>query len=36
MDDVKECSKCKTFSSKSIFLKISLKKDGYRPSCKIC
>ena len=36
MDDVKKCSKCKTFSSKSNFFKDITKKDGYRPSCKIC
>ena len=36
MDDVKKCSKCKTFSSKSTFLKDITKTDGYRPSCTIC
>ena len=36
MDDVRKCSKCKTFSLKSKFLKDITKKDGYGPSCKIC
>ena len=36
MDDVKNCSKCETFSSKSSFFTDITKKDGYRPSCKIC
>ena len=36
MDDVKECSKCDTFSSKSNFFKDITEKDDYRPSCKIC
>ena len=36
MDEyLKKCSKCKTFSSKSNFLKDITKKDSYRPSCKI-
>ena len=34
--DVKKCSKCGTFSSKSNFFKDITNKDGYRPSCKIC
>ena len=33
---LKRYSKCKTFSSKSNFLKDTTKKDGYRPSCKNC
>ena len=33
---MKRCSKCKTFFSKSDFLKDISKKDEYRPSCKIC
>ena len=36
MDDEINCSKCKTFSSKSIFHKDRTKKNGYRPSCKFC
>ena len=35
MDDDGKCSKCKPFS-KCIFYKDRTKKDGYRPSCKIC
>ena len=36
MDAVKNCLKCETFSSKSNFFEDITKKDGYRPSCKIC
>ena len=36
MDDVRKCSKCKTFSPMSIFYKDRTKKDGFRPSCKFC
>ena len=36
MDDVKKCSKCKTFSTKSNFYYDKTKKDGYRPSCNFC
>ena len=36
MDDVMNCSKCKTFSSNSNFFKDFTEIDGYRPSCKIC
>ena len=36
MDDVKKCSKCETFSSKSNFFTDITEKDGYRPFCKIC
>ena len=36
MDDVKECSKCKTFSSKSNFSQDIAKKGGLNPICKIC
>ena len=35
-EDLKKCSECKTFSLKSNFFKDITKKDGYRPSCKIC
>ena len=35
-EDLRKCSKCKTFSSKSNFSIDITKKDGYRPSCKIC
>ena len=31
MDDVRKCSKCKTFSSKSIFYKNIAKIDGFNP-----
>ena len=34
--DLKKCSKCKMIYSKSNFVKDITKKDGYRPSCKIC
>ena len=34
--DVKKCSKCKLFFSKSNFHKDITKNDGYRPSCKSC
>ena len=34
--DVKKCSKCKLFFSKSSFHKDITKKDGYRSSCKRC
>ena len=34
--DVKKCSKCKLFSSKSNFHRDITKNDGYRPSCKNC
>ena len=33
-EDLKRCSKCKTFYSKSNFLRDITKKDGYRHSCK--
>ena len=36
MDDIRKCSKCKTFSSKSNFYKDITKTDGYRPECIIC
>ena len=36
MDDVRKCSKCKTFSSKSIFYSDISTKDGLNPICKIC
>ena len=36
MDEVRKCSTCKTISSKFSFYKERTKKDGYRPSCKIC
>ena len=35
MDDVKNCSKCETFSSKSKFFEEISKKAGCRPSCKV-
>ena len=35
-EDLKRCCKFKTFSSKSNFFQAITKKDGYRPSCKIC
>ena len=34
--DVKKCSKCKLFFSKSDFHKDITKNDGYRSSCKRC
>ena len=34
--DVKKCSKCKLFFSKSDFHKDIMKKDGNRYSCKRC
>ena len=34
--DLKKCSICKMISPKSNFVKDITKKDGYRPSCKIC
>ena len=34
--DVKKCSKCKLFFSKSNFHKDITKSDGYRSSCKRC
>ena len=34
--DLKKCSRCKMISPKSNFVKDITKKDGYRPSCKIC
>ena len=34
--DVKKCSKCKLFFSKSKFHKDRTTRDGYRPSCQIC
>ena len=34
--DVKKCSKCKLFFSKSNFHKDVTKNDGYRSSCKRC
>ena len=34
--DVKKCSKCKLFCSKSNFYKDRTTRDGYRPSCQIC
>ena len=36
MDDVRKCSKCKTFSSKSKLYKDIAKIDGYRPECINC
>ena len=36
MDDIRKCSNCKTFSSKSNFYKDITKTDGYRPECIIC
>ena len=36
MDHVRKRSKCKMISSKSTFFKDITRKDGYRPSCKIC
>ena len=36
MDDVRRCSECKTFSSKSSLFKDITKTDGYRPECKFC
>ena len=35
-EDLKKCSKCKTFSSKTKFFRDITKKDSCRPSCKIC
>ena len=35
-EDLKKCSRCKMISPKSNFVKDITKKDGYRPSCKIC
>ena len=36
MDDVKKCSKCGKFSSKSNFYKDISTKDGLNPICKNC
>ena len=36
MDNVKKCSKCRTFFPKPKFFNDITKKDVYRPSCKIC
>ena len=36
MDDVRKCSKCKTFTSKSNFHKDISIKDGFNPICKTC
>ena len=36
MDELKKCSKCKLFYSKSNFYKDRTTRDGYRPSCRIC
>ena len=35
-EDIKRCSKCKTFSPKFNFYKDITKIDGYRPDCKYC
>ena len=36
MDDAKKCSKCISFSSKSIFFKHNSEKDAFNPICKTC
>ena len=36
MDDVRKCSRCKIFSSKSNFYKDISTKDGLNPICKTC
>ena len=35
-EDIKKWSKCKTFSSRSIFFKDTTKVDGYRKECRFC
>ena len=35
-EDLKRCSKCKTISLKSNFIKDRTKNDGLNPICKIC